>query len=325
MEARGRIVHVRDRRHTSKEKHVWTHFSLDSFPEASSKQYWVQLAAYRRINAARLSRKFPLLLTMLADGRLHLCGIAVLSKHLTVANHEQVLARATHKTKRELEELVAELALKPDVPPSIRKRPERRPKPETRNASSAVRASSSTESNCSEKEEPPELRSAPNVPLVPEKRPKVEPLSASRFKVEFTASGELRDKLKRLEALIPGSDLASIIDAAVSEKLERFDAKRFGKTNRPRKNVEDADTSPGKRGIPAPVRRGRMGTGSRNNARTSLAPPITFTWLRWTSEKRKWTRTAVRPTVWVNRGLHSSCVQAHLGRQTSTIHGPTNP
>ena len=29
----------------------------------------------------------------------------------------------------------------------------------------------------------------------------------------------------------------------------------FGKTNRPRKDIEDADTSPGKRGIPAPVKR----------------------------------------------------------------------
>jgi len=71
----------------------------------------------------------------------------------------------------------------------------------------------------------------------------------------FTASEELRGKLKRLEALMPGSDLASIIDAAVSEKLERVEAKRFGKTNKPRTSLEDADTSPGVRGISAAVRR----------------------------------------------------------------------
>ena len=71
----------------------------------------------------------------------------------------------------------------------------------------------------------------------------------------FTASEELRDKLKRLEALTPGSDLASIIDAAVSEKLERVEAKRFGKTKKPRKGLEQADTSPGVRGISAAVRR----------------------------------------------------------------------
>ena len=37
-----------------------------------------------------------------------------------------MLARATHKTKREIEELVAELAPKPGVPSTIRKRPERK-------------------------------------------------------------------------------------------------------------------------------------------------------------------------------------------------------
>ncbi len=54
---------------------------------------------------------------------------------------------------------------------------------------------------------------------------------------------------------MPGSDLASRIDTAVREKLERLEAKRFGKTNKPRKSLEDADTSPGVRGISAPVRR----------------------------------------------------------------------
>ncbi len=41
----------------------------------------------------------------------------------------------------------------------------------------------------------------------------------------------------------------------MSEKLERLEAKRFGKTNHPRTNAEDADTSPGVRGIAAAVKR----------------------------------------------------------------------
>jgi len=57
-----------------------------------------------------------MLLTMLEDGRIHLCGITVIPKHLTESNCKEVLARATHKNKRALEELVAELAPKPDVP-----------------------------------------------------------------------------------------------------------------------------------------------------------------------------------------------------------------
>jgi hypothetical protein len=41
----------------------------------------------------------------------------------------------------------------------------------------------------------------------------------------------------------------------VTEKLERIEAKRFGKTSKPRKSLEQADTSPGSRYISAPVKR----------------------------------------------------------------------
>ena len=73
--------------------------------------------------------------------------------------------------------------------------------------------------------------------------------------VQFTASAELRDKLERLTALMPGNDLASIVEVAVTEKLDRLEAKRFGKTKKPRTSLEDADTSPGVRGSAAAVRR----------------------------------------------------------------------
>ncbi len=56
-------------------------------------------------------------------------------------------------------------------------------------------------------------------------------------------------------ALMPGADLASMLEASVTEKLERLEAKRLGKVKNPRKKLEDADTSPGGRGIPAPVKR----------------------------------------------------------------------
>lgn len=41
----------------------------------------------------------------------------------------------------------------------------------------------------------------------------------------------------------------------MTEKLERLEAKRLGKVKNPRKSLEEADTSPGVRGISAPVRR----------------------------------------------------------------------
>ena len=77
--------------------------------------------AYLRIAAARASREHPMLLTMLADGRLHLTGIAKLAPHLTRENRDVLLRRATHRSKREIEELLAELSPRPDAPSVMRK------------------------------------------------------------------------------------------------------------------------------------------------------------------------------------------------------------
>jgi len=82
--------------------------------------------AYLRIAAARASREHPMLLAMLADGRLHLTGIAKLAPHLTRENRDELLKRATHRSKREIEELVAELSPRPDARALMRKLPERR-------------------------------------------------------------------------------------------------------------------------------------------------------------------------------------------------------
>jgi hypothetical protein len=77
--------------------------------------------------------------------------------------------------------------------------------------------------------------------------------------VQFTASAELHQKLERLSALmrseIPDGDVAAIIERAVTEKLERLEARRYGQTRAPRKGLSDTDASPASRHIPAAVRR----------------------------------------------------------------------
>ncbi len=82
--------------------------------------------AYLRIRVARASRKHPTLLPMLEDGRLHLSGIAKLAPVPTEANCDELLARAAHKSKWKIEELVAEIAPKPDVASRMRKLPAKR-------------------------------------------------------------------------------------------------------------------------------------------------------------------------------------------------------
>jgi hypothetical protein len=178
--------------------------------------------AYERITAARASRKYPQLLEMLADGRLHLSGLGKLAPHLTDQNCLELLDRAAHKTKRQIEELVAEISPRPDAPALIRKVPE----PVTAPVPVPVQK--------------PELgpNRAPirSVPSAPVPKPRViEPLAPSRYKIQFTTGRALRDKLERLQNLM-SEELADVIEAAVTEKLERLEAKRYGTSKQLRKS-----------------------------------------------------------------------------------------
>jgi 5-methylcytosine-specific restriction endonuclease McrA len=198
--------------------------------------------AYLRITTGRAARAHPMLLDMLGDGRLHLSGIVKLAPHLTPENRDELLNRACHLSKREIEELLAELFPRPDVPTTVRKLPERRasspapPEPQLR----------------PDRVEPPPV-SAPPATF------SFQPLAPARYKVQFTAGAELQEKLERLRSLmrsqVPDGDLATIIEQAVTEKLERLEARRFAKTQKPRKSLSDTDTSARSRYIPAVVRR----------------------------------------------------------------------
>jgi hypothetical protein len=90
------------------------------FAYCTERLHLSEAEAYLRITVARAARQHAALLDMLRDGRLHLSGIAKLVPHLTRENRETVLARAAHRPKRQIEELVAELAPKSDVPTAVR-------------------------------------------------------------------------------------------------------------------------------------------------------------------------------------------------------------
>ena len=76
-------------------------------------------AAARRAGAAKLVKRFPLLLGAIANGELHLTGLLLLGPHLTAENLVEVLGRAKFRTKKELGKLVRELHPLPLVPDVI--------------------------------------------------------------------------------------------------------------------------------------------------------------------------------------------------------------
>ena len=83
--------------------------------------------ACRRIELARLARRFPALFAELESGQITLSVALVLKPVLSPSNHLELLAAARGKCVRQARELVAERFPKPDAPSSIRKLPERRP------------------------------------------------------------------------------------------------------------------------------------------------------------------------------------------------------
>ena len=80
-----------------------------------------------RVLAARVIRRFPVVVERFESGAVNLTGIKLIAPLLTAENHVQLLDRVRGMSKREIEVLVADLAPKPDVPARVRKVPERRP------------------------------------------------------------------------------------------------------------------------------------------------------------------------------------------------------
>jgi hypothetical protein len=224
--------------------------------------------AYLRIRAARLGRQFPRVLQMLASGELHLSGVKLLAPILTQDNCEQLLTAARHKSKRDVEQLLARLAPQPDVRGVIRRFPQQRSPERAPEVQTALLAAVSTPSSDQRelalqsspvgKTEP---QSAPSVPLTPTFTPTstLSPLGPSRFKVQLTASQRLHDKLRQAQDLLrhelPGGDLAQVIERALDLLIAQRMKQRFGQSSKPRARREGGPRKPDSRHVPNEVRR----------------------------------------------------------------------
>jgi hypothetical protein len=202
--------------------------------------------AYLRVQAAKVGRRFPLVLERLGAGDVHLTAIKLLAPHLTEENHARLLDRVKRKSKRQIEVLIAELDPKPDIRERVRKLPAARTPvsglllaPREPVAAAAPSPTLALQS--------PQVaaagvgRSATFALQSPRARASTAPLSPGRFKLELTLGQETHDKLEQLRELLrhqnPSGDLTSIIERAVSELLEREMKRRFAQTSTPKRRV----------------------------------------------------------------------------------------
>ena len=211
--------------------------------------------AYKHIRVARLAREFPAVLPLVHEGRLHLCALVLLAPHLTEENADELMQEAAHKTKRQVEKLVASRFPAPPVPDCVRKLPRR----------SAERKEGGTPANepllmSMPASKPPASGPTMSVPHVERtsadlsllatrpatatrRKGRASPLSSSEYKVQFTANESLHDKLNQARELlrhrVPDGDLAAVFERALDALLPQLRKERFAEVSRPRRPSSD--------------------------------------------------------------------------------------
>jgi hypothetical protein len=237
-------------------------------------------AAFKRIRAARTARQFPAIFPAVADGRLSLSAVVLLTPCLTRENAGPLLDAAIHKSRAQIELLLAQRFPRPDVPdqivalvpalPAAQLAPGPVAMPPDRAAQGPLAgpgqlAPAAPNGVGAEQVSPARLASrlAPGPVASPSLRDKVAPLAPGRFALQLTLGEATHEKLRYAQALlghaVPSGDLAQVLDRALEALIQQLERKRFaaGARSRParRRRPAPPDTSERERDVPAAVRR----------------------------------------------------------------------
>ena len=217
--------------------------------------YLSEHAAYARIEAARLVRRFPRAVDLLRDGSVNLTTLGLIAPHLTDENSADIFAAIVHKSKREVEQIVAARAPKPAVASVVRRVPAAPPSPPT--DESADWLFNGTEQNSATPMPVDSNAAAAVSPASPRQRAVVAPLSPERYKLQVTLSNTGYQALRGLQGLlrhsIANGDPALIVERALVELLERVRRDRLGASEHPQRRTRSSSVE--SRHIPAAVRR----------------------------------------------------------------------
>jgi hypothetical protein len=233
--------------------------------------------AGRRIVAARLGTRYPVIFPMLDSGELSLSVACKLKHYIHDENHRELLEGVRGLSYREAESWLALRFPRVDVPSRVRRLAS--PKPAAAQASAhpaatqeATYAEATRPGTTPAPVAPPpsapvaialvaapttsdvaapwldSARAAPGpidpLPPRPRDRGRVEPISPARYRIEFTAGEELKAKLDLARDLMshsnPSGDFAPIVERALDLLVAELEKKRFGMTKRP-KRARSAD------------------------------------------------------------------------------------
>jgi hypothetical protein len=211
--------------------------------------------ACRRIEAARLARRFPAIYPLLETGAVSLSVLGLLKAHLTDDSCRELLAGVSGSNVRQAKEWLAARFPQPDVPSTIRKlvtRPQPgaaavSPTDSVLNGANLILRAARLEPAPTPAQPAPSRVQAATPPAPPAPAPsraKIEPLSQDRFLVKFTASRAMKEKLEIARDLMrhanPEGELAVVLERAVDLLIADLQKKKQGRTSRPQKKPRSA-------------------------------------------------------------------------------------
>src|SRR6188768_1750359 len=215
--------------------------------------------AGRHIAAARVCRNHPEVFALVASGALHALALSLLRKHLSPENAAELFELCAHRSARKVEELLAARFPRPDVRDLMRRLP----------AQAGLTLDVERASETMPTEAPPCEPSAPlqqalvaspwrepsnasgaaRAPETP-KPGRLEPLSAERYGVHFTADAGFRELLERVRGLaghrLPNGDLMTLLKSGLEAYERELTKERFALGRKPRRSrgVAPAPSAP---------------------------------------------------------------------------------
>jgi 5-methylcytosine-specific restriction endonuclease McrA len=172
-----------------------------------------------------------------------------LAPYLTTETADALLAAAAHRTKSEIEQLLAQRFPRADVPTRVQALSAPIPQFEQLAPEPVASTEQPAPGRVGDQLAPEPVGAPP--------KPKVAPLAPQRFALQLTIGQGTHDKLRYAQALlghqVPSGNVAEVLDRALDALILKLEKAKFNATKRPRPRQRRAATR--RRHIPADVKR----------------------------------------------------------------------
>jgi hypothetical protein len=212
--------------------------------------------AYKRIQAARTARRFPVIFSAVADGRLNLSGVVLLAPHLGEANADEMLAAAAGRTRAGIEEWLARRFPRSELLPLVTQFPTVQ-EPDGQLAPGRVKLDDTKLTAGQVETDDRDDQLAPGRVAAFAASARLTPSAPGRYSLQLTIGKDTHDKLRHAQALlghqIPSGEVADVLDRALDALIGQLERRKFAATSRPGSRPRRPSTNP--RHVPAEVRR----------------------------------------------------------------------